>query len=167
MKPWLELHKSLVEVVNDVIKDGKHEEIFWFPSKNGVGVFLKFVVCDVIPDSDNGFENEWRRIVEGHGMFLTGIPTFSFSIEEVPQPRSNPFIVQAYFNELFCKYQSVVTEWLKVESNETLTDQQVAFLFAEKFFSGDYIEQVQNILRVECDYQSLIIARPSLKPCSL
>ena len=43
---------------------------------------------------------------------------------------------------------------LEVESNETLTDQQVASLFAEKFFSDDYIDQVQNILRAECDYEA-------------
>ena len=166
-KPWLELHKSLIELVNGAIKDGKHQEISWFLSKNGVGVFLKFIVCGVTPDSDDGFKNEWKRIVEGNGMFFTGIPTFSFSIEEVPLSYSNPFRIQAYFNELFCKYQSVVTEWLEVESNETLTDQQVASLFAEKFFSDGYIEQVQSILRAECDYDSLIIAKSHLQPCSL
>ena len=165
--PWLELHKSLIELVNDAIKDGKRQEISWFLSKNGVGVFLKSIICGVTLDSVNGFENERKRIVEGHGMFLTGIPTFRFSLEEVPQPYSNSLKIQEYFNELFYKYQSVVTEWLKVESNETLTDQQVASLFAEKFFSDDYIEQVQSILRAECDYDSLIIAKSPLKPCSL
>ena len=156
--------KSFIQLANDAFEEHEGEELRWLFFKKGIEVFLKYCMCHVAVDLPGNFEKlktphysvstltekVWKRIYVGEG----GIWAPDFMLEHMDpvyrDHRGNPFKLRELAEKLIRENESVFRkEWFP-GTVEVLTDRQITSLFAEKFFSDDYVRQVRNVVVEGC-----------------
>jgi len=140
------------------------QRLHWLFFEKGIEVFLKYCMCNVAVDLPENFEDlksplgsedsliekMWRMLYTSQGGIWVPASMLE-SVDSVYKDHcGHPFKLRELAEKLISDNESIFREEWFPKSDRILTKSQITSLFAEKFFSDDYIKQVQAIVTEGC-----------------